>query len=216
MIKRMLLGVFMLVSLQYCGGTMVEIKLGDSIYFIPRNQIIFLENSDELKDFDSNSNMVSLTFSDDKELSSLNRVNAWLPKSPITALVHAKSIGTTSDLSTEFLKKLQASSIEKVEFDGFNRYFDKGINSSWMTIPAKNGDADIEQKLKFKCIALGGMDGITKSRSAQKIPTSCKVVFRYHDLIIRLSSSEENLIDSVSKIQKIIIKKFDLWKVKKT
>lgn len=210
MISRVLIGVIFLTFIQACGSSDTQVKLGKSVFAVPSKYIVSFEKSDESEGFDSGSNMISISFSELDELSFLDKPNGWLPKSPITALIYHQPLSSGIELESSLTEEKPKNDLHKVEFEGFYRLFEEGVKTRWLTI---NSDkAESISHIEIKCIALGGMDGVNKSRTDRNIPTSCKVVFKYNELVIRLSSTEENLITSYPIIQDVIIKKLSSWK----
>lgn len=206
MISRVFLGLIFLTLFQACSSSEIKVVLGSSVFTIPSKYIVSYEQDER---YDSGRNMISLTFSELDELRSLDKPNGWLPKSPITALVYDQTLSSGKELESSLDEAAHKKTFQKVEFDGFYRLFEEDVKSRWLTL--SNEKENSQSHIELKCIALGGMDGVNKSRTDENIPTSCKVVFQYNDLVIRLSSSEENLIESYSLIRSVIVDKLNSW-----
>ena len=220
MMKLSSFGLWVLFSLGTwaCVDTQKIFSVGGSSYQIPAEYLVLAPFFIDGESLDNDVSMVALSFNQDKDFSDYIGPNAWLPKSPITAILYARE-GTELKGVSPFFSELIGFSINEkhiVEFESSFRIFDGDTHISWRTFPKLKANFDGEQvKAKWiaDCIPLGGVKGSDKSRDSIAIPTLCKINIEYRNAILSLSTSEENLLENMDEIVSLALNKVDSWKV---
>ncbi|MEX1221550.1 MAG: hypothetical protein WEA82_05505 [Idiomarina sp.] len=219
MIRISLFGLLgLLLSLTACGDSQKLFSIGGSTYKIPSDYLVMAPSSFDSAELDSDVGMVALSFSHDRNFSDYVGDNAWLPKSPITAILYSRE-GTELTGFSSSLSNLVGFSIEDkhvVEFEKNYRVFKGDTRISWQTFPklqTRVGNDEIKAKWMAECIPLGGMKGSDQSRESMDIPTSCKINVEYRNAILSLTTSEKNLVNNAEEIVKLVLQRMDEWRV---
>src|SRR5690554_1121707 len=91
MIRISLFGLWgLFLSLTACGENQKSFSIGGSTYKIPSDYLVMAPSSFDSVNLDSDTGMVALSFNQDQNFSEYVGVNAWLPKSPITAILYSR------------------------------------------------------------------------------------------------------------------------------
>lgn len=212
MTLKLILTIVLTVLLASCTGAQTKIILGNVEYQIPTHYIVSSTSNVGARGLDNSSNMLALTFAQDEELIHLTSKNGWLPSSPISAMIFDESVG---EFENSFSTEISNEKFEFVEFGNLYRVFDSNLNSKWKSLPKRGiviSPTKTSAERVLDCTAMGGIKGINASRTQKEIPTSCKVIVKRDNLIIRFSSTEENLVENFQLIHDLIISRLNSWK----
>ena len=219
MIRTSLFGLWgILLSLTACGDSQKSFSVGGSIYKIPSDYLVVVPSYFDSANLDSDAGMVALSFNQDESFSGYVGANAWLPKSPITAILYSRE-GTALTGFSPSLSNLVVFSVDGkhvVEFEKSYRVFKGDTRISWQAFPklqASINGREIKARWMAECIPLGGMKGSDQSRESTDIPTSCKINIEYRNAILSLTTSEKNLVNHAEEIVKLVLQKIDSWRV---
>ena len=217
-ISSLLLSWVVAVSLTACTDAKKAFSLGGSAYQVPADYLVISPSSFESTEFDDNISMVALTFNNDKDFSDYMEPNSWLPGSSITAILYAREGTSLTGFSPSFssLVEFPVDGENIIEFENSYRIFQGDTRISWQALPKPQTSFDGEKvtaKWMADCIPLGGMRGSEQSHESIDIPTSCKINIEYRNSILRLSTSEKNLLDNAEEITALMLQKLDSWRV---
>lgn len=217
-ISSLLLSWILTMSLAACTDAKKTFSLGGSTYQVPVNYLVISPSSVENARLDDNIGMVALTFNHDEDFSDYMEANGWLPGNSVTAVLYARE-GTTLTGFSPSLSSLEELSVDGeniIEFENSYRIFQDDTRISWQAFPKSQASFDgdkVTAKWMADCIPLGGMRGSEQSRESIDIPTSCKINIEYRNAILRLSTSEKNLLDNAEEITALVLQKLGSWRV---
>lgn len=209
--KKLLITLIVPTILLSCAEWKTHIFLGNKKYDIPSHYIISYERSGESKEGNGLSSIVALSFSEENEFTHLTGKNGWLSRGHISVTLYDETMG---DFNMTLLNKIPSDYDVFIEFDDVFRVFKEGFNSSWKALPKKGifYDPSIISTVRIlDCKAMGGVKGINASRVDKNIPTSCKVLIKRDNLLVRFSSTEENLVENFQLIHDFVFSKLDSW-----
>lgn len=219
MIRTSMFGLWgLFLSLTACGDSQKSFSIGGSTYKIPSDYLVMKPSFFDSENLDSDSGMVGLTFNHDKDFLEYMGADAWLPKSPVTAILYSRDgtalTGFSPSLSTFIEFSVDGKHV--VEFEKSYRVFKGDTRISWQTLPktqADIGGGEIRAKWVADCIPMGGMKGSEQSRESIDIPTSCKLNVEYRNAVLSLTTSEKNLVNNAEEIVELVLQKIDSWRV---